>query len=396
MSELYSKPIVPVKTLMDFFEVGNTLVRPRIIGGMAENMSFASASSGARIEIFPDNDPTVGIVVYDDAESIVFKTVVSGADVGDVIIGDYDSGQGIKYDKSAGTISYAGVSSTKTFYQTTVPTAENAGDLWFDTDDGNKPYRATAAGDDAVTAGEWEAVNNPTEWVDVADGASTKPDDSATVGATAGTDLKESGGSNASALSGLFVDMGSITAGDITLNSSGYIKGGQTAYNTGTGFWLGYSSGYKFSIGNPSGNNMTWNGSTLATEAELRFTSGSILFASADVLYYTDGSDVYNKIKDITINRGGTINVKWHYSVNNYHEQYSRVYRNGVAVGIEHYFYPEGTTTSGTVSENISGWSVGDSVQLYVSGETSGGTSYVNNFRIYVNNLATSTVNLDN
>lgn len=65
-------------------------------------------------------------------------------------------------------------------------------------------------------------------------------------------------------LAAINANMGSITAGDITLNTSGFIKGGQTAYNTGVGFFLGYSGGaYKFSIGNPSGSYMTWDGTAL-------------------------------------------------------------------------------------------------------------------------------------
>jgi len=47
----------------------------------------------------------------------------------------------------------------KTFYQDAVPTAEHAGDIWFDTNDGLKMHRATNAGDDQVTAGEWEHVD---------------------------------------------------------------------------------------------------------------------------------------------------------------------------------------------------------------------------------------------
>lgn len=47
----------------------------------------------------------------------------------------------------------------KTFFQDAIPTAENAGDIWFDTNDGLKMHRATAAGDDQVTAGEWEHVD---------------------------------------------------------------------------------------------------------------------------------------------------------------------------------------------------------------------------------------------
>lgn len=52
-----------------------------------------------------------------------------------------------------------------------------------------------------------------------------------------------------------------VNTGTLTVDSSGHIKGGQTAYNTGSGFWLGYDSGaYKFSIGN-SNANLNYNGS---------------------------------------------------------------------------------------------------------------------------------------
>ncbi len=56
-----------------------------------------------------------------------------------------------------------------------------------------------------------------------------------------------------------------ITGGGITLSSGGSIKGGQTDYNTGTGFFLGYTgSKYKFSIGNASSKGITWDGDTLS------------------------------------------------------------------------------------------------------------------------------------
>ena len=44
------------------------------------------------------------------------------------------------------------------FYQDDPPTALKAGDLWFDTNDNHKAYRAAAAGADQVTSGEWVAV----------------------------------------------------------------------------------------------------------------------------------------------------------------------------------------------------------------------------------------------
>jgi hypothetical protein len=56
-----------------------------------------------------------------------------------------------------------------------------------------------------------------------------------------------------------------ITGGGITLSSGGSIKGGQTDYNTGTGFFLGYTgSKYKFSIGNASSKGITWDGDALS------------------------------------------------------------------------------------------------------------------------------------
>jgi hypothetical protein len=55
----------------------------------------------------------------------------------------------------------------------------------------------------------------------------------------------------------------SVTGGGITLAGGGAIKGGQTAYNTGTGFFLGFSgAAYKFSIGDAT-HSLTWNGSAL-------------------------------------------------------------------------------------------------------------------------------------
>jgi hypothetical protein len=62
-------------------------------------------------------------------------------------------------------------------------------------------------------------------------------------------------------LSAISTNTGSLTvSGNVTIGNFGNIRGGQTAYNTGTGFFLGYSgSAYKFSIGS-STVNMLWDG----------------------------------------------------------------------------------------------------------------------------------------
>ena len=71
-------------------------------------------------------------------------------------------------------------------------------------------------------------------------------------------------------LSAISANIGTITSGNITIDTAGYIRGGQTAYNTGTGFFLGYSSGaYKFSLGNPTGDSLTWDGTNLNITAPL-------------------------------------------------------------------------------------------------------------------------------
>jgi len=63
--------------------------------------SYDSAASGARVRIFPDAN--TGIQVIDNAAADVFKVLVGGADVGDVIIGA-SAGQHVKWDKSAASL----------------------------------------------------------------------------------------------------------------------------------------------------------------------------------------------------------------------------------------------------------------------------------------------------
>lgn len=77
----------------------------------------------------------------------------------------------------------------------------------------------------------------------------------------------------------------SITGGGITLSGGGSIKGGQTAYATGTGFFLGYESGaYKFSVGSTS-DYINFSGTTLSigvTSLYLNASDASRLSIVAD------------------------------------------------------------------------------------------------------------------
>jgi len=74
-----------------------------------------------------------------------------------------------------------------------------------------------------------------------------------------------------------------VTSGGITFSAGGNIKGGQTDYNTGTGWFLGYSGGaYKFSIGDSASNYLRWTGSALELNATI--SAGGITFSSGGAI----------------------------------------------------------------------------------------------------------------
>lgn len=67
-------------------------------------------------------------------------------------------------------------------------------------------------------------------------------------------------------LSAITADMGAITAGTIVMSTTGFVRGGQTGYATGTGWWLGFNStAYMLSIG--SGTNfLKWDSTNLLVQ----------------------------------------------------------------------------------------------------------------------------------
>ena len=52
--------------------------------------------------------------------------------------------------------------------------------------------------------------------------------------------------------------------GNVAISTAGFVRSGQTAYNTGIRWWIGIDAGVpRFSMGNPAGSYLRWNGSTL-------------------------------------------------------------------------------------------------------------------------------------
>jgi len=114
--------------------------------------------------------------------------------------------------------------------------------------------------------------------------------------------------------------MGALTAGTITLDSTGHIKSGQTDYDTGSGFWLGRDGGTgKFSIGNGTDNSFTWDGTSMRVSGELRvgkYSASDVvrLTANTNRNTLTPGHTVWVELKKFQIDRSGVVRVKFEYA----------------------------------------------------------------------------------
>jgi hypothetical protein len=96
------------------------------------------------------------------------------------------------------------------------------------------------------------------------------------------------------------------TFGAVTLTASGSISAGQTAYNTGTGFWLSGGTTPTFSIGNGT-KSLTWNGTdlTISSTSLLGVTSVATVVSNA-----ADGfAGIYTKAKLQTDLDAGVANI---------------------------------------------------------------------------------------
>ena len=175
-------------------------------------------------------------------------------------------------------------------------------------------------------------------------------------------------------LAAIEADLGSITAGNITLDTSGYIKGGQTAFDTGTGFFLGYEGGaYKFSIGNGT-DFITWDGTDLIIRGDLSIgdyiASTSIEMLTANTLRNTTGLG-WTEVKKFQINKPGQLRVYYtrdctNTSGGNVSNSEVRIKLDGVVKDTDSFF----TTTPSTQSYLLTTTSASQYVTIEItSGE---------------------------
>lgn len=153
MVELYTTNLIKDQTLEDLFynnqqninnlNVGGTYVGTSMIGG-----SYKSAESGARVDIL--QDPSIGIACYNATGIEVFKVMVDGTDIGDVILGNYAGGQGAKYDSSIDTFSLTGAMTAGSIAIGTSPLwfkVDTSGNIW----SGNNTLAGAITSNFAVT-----------------------------------------------------------------------------------------------------------------------------------------------------------------------------------------------------------------------------------------------------
>ncbi len=104
-------------------------------------------------------------------------------------------------------------------------------------------------------------------------------------------------------LAAISANMGAITSGSITLSPTGFVRGGQTGYRTGTGFWMGYDgASYKWSYKGTSGAEIAFDGvgfsildaagnTILTSGAGVEWTSLNGRPADGDILNSAAGSN---------------------------------------------------------------------------------------------------------
>jgi len=182
--------------------------------------------------------------------------------------------------------------------------------------------------------------------------------------------------------------LGTITAGNITIDASGFIRGGATGYLTGTGFWMGYdTAAYKFSIGNPAGNYFAFDGTHVALNANL--VGGCKYYRITDDIYLaSDGQRSTNNLTDTEVKRmtlpadfpAQNIRVFFNMKSGNAGATaYGRVYKNSAAHGTQ-----RSTTNIAyqPYTEDLA-YAPGDTIQLYIRrSAVDGWHTFIEDFRV--------------
>ena len=89
----------------------------------------------------------------------------------------------------------------------------------------------------------------------------------------------------------------------------------------------------------------------------------------------------YHEIARFTLPKGGTVRCQWDMHAEEGETIYGRIYRNGVAIGVQRYAQHH---TWSTYYEDISSWTAGDRLQLYTYVTNPSNNNLIHNISIRV------------
>ena len=152
--------------------------------------------------------------------------------------------------------------------------------------------------------------------------------------------------------------LSAITAnvGTLDVSAAGYVRSGQTAFNAGTGFWIGNDAGTpKLSIGTAGGNRLTWDGTNLV----LSTTSSNIQTTGVTTGSYTardvDTGGTRAVSGAVTLNTNGTVTTTENGTVTTVGNWYTPTTTN---IGASYWvrFLKTSKTGTGTETATYSTW----------------------------------------
>jgi len=186
-------------------------------------------------------DSTNGLIIYDHANTAVLTAPITG---GLTIVGD---GGGIT-NIDGGNIQTGTVTATQITGTTLSAIYADMGSL--------------TAGNIVITMGTDHIWLNDSDDGALNIGGATKA--SAPFQVTATGDLTATSATITGAITATSGELQSLNVtGTLNVSTAGVIKSGQTAYDTGTGYWIDYNGGSpRLSLGAASGNKLTWDGTS--------------------------------------------------------------------------------------------------------------------------------------
>lgn len=179
-----------------------------------------------------------------------------------------------------------------------------------------------------------------------------------------------------------------ITAGTISVSielTSPIVRYGQSAFATGSGFWLGNAGGVaKFSLGNAN-KYMRWDGTTLEYTGVLsRYVGAGSNRIIGDATQAQTSSMTYVMLKTCMLEEHGTVTVHWQYMTSSVGFYYFRILVNGASVWTSGQLQPWASWTNQNVNITVNS---GDTIELQGRTNNASYNLYVRNFEIRCNQI---------